>query len=882
MELIDEQAIQEFTIESLEHIENIEPDLLELEEKEGTASSEIVHRIFRAIHSIKGGAGFLPFEALKKLTHTMESVLVRIRDGEISITSPCVDALLNSIDRLRYMLTHISTCETVPIDQDLKVLETYLIQELNSNNSDSSDLLLEEISHDFHSIVATSVLKATQEQGNFLYYIRLNVGEIPENWESVIDEMKTVGKFIASSIDPLPGLDSLQNHDIFEFVFASVLEPDLLETMLPFPKRCYCKFNLKSWPENDSKTKNIPVKTESIPAKTESENISDQSHAQPQTVRLRLDTLDHLMNIVSELVIVRNQINQTLKGYEKTIPNLRPILQSYQFVMRSLQETAMQTRMQPLGALFNRNQRLVRDLAKKSGKKVELKIEGSEVEVDRNVLELLNDPLTHMLRNCVDHGIEVPEERRRQGKSEYGRILLSAKQLGGQISIVSRDDGCGIDLDLVKQKAIKNNIINAQSANSLSENEVIDLIFTPGFSTAETVSDVSGRGVGLDVVRCNIEKLGGTIEVESHIGEGSQFTLRLPLSLAIMQAMVISSGQQRYAIPQLNIDELLVIEEHQINDYIEMIHQDPVLRLRNRLLPLVRLSEALNLENYYWDELHKKLLPDNRKILTDRRSPVKKNHTQKKLDEQRKSSRRIRSENNTKRIVVVRDGVNLFALFVDYWFDTEDIVVKTLSQNAASPLFNGATILGDGQVILILDASGLASQLRLNFDTLHVIESERRLQAEQKKKQSINKEPFIIFSINPNERFGLAQKCVFRLETVNKGDLQQIGEWWFMHYNGGGLPIFELNRVVPVRSLPEEQNELFVIVLKQDGCSQNEQRPYAGLLVSSILNVKDLHPDWEKACTPAPGVLGSISIDGLITQIIDPYIVIEKIGGIPS
>lgn len=534
----------------------------------------------------------------------------------------------------------------------------------------------------------------------------------------------------------------------------------------------------------------------------------------------------------------------------------------------------MQTRMQPVGTIFNRFPRVVRDLSKQLGKHIDLQIKGAEVELDKSIVELLSDPLTHLIRNCADHAIEGPADRTRVGKSPNGTILLHAFHEGGQVNIAITDDGRGIDPRKVLRRAIDRGLIREAQGSQMSDREIINLIFAPGFSTAEQVSEVSGRGVGMDVVRTNVEKLGGHVEVESQVGTGTSVLLRLPLTLAIIPSMIVGVEGHRFAIPQVNVVEFVWVRASEVSRRIERIQGAHVLRLRDQLLPIVRLSEILGLGTTFMDPATGERLPERRDGLTDRRTEL-----EEVVDgaRHRQGDRRHdwRSDHN---IVVLRVGPNHFGVVVDELYDFEEIVVKPLSSfTQAIKSFSGATIMGDGRVIMILDAGGLIAEAGLHFVDLQ--EEERRRQEEERKAASLaarRRRSIILCTGGDNEYFAIPQERVMRLERVLCRDIQRVGEREYVDYRGSGLPLLRLDRFLEVKPIASDQTDLFVIIPKpaEEGSTQAQ----AGVVISNIIDAMDVDVDLETLELRGPGLLGGAILQHHLTLFVDPLELVKAAG----
>jgi two-component system, chemotaxis family, sensor kinase CheA len=528
-----------------------------------------------------------------------------------------------------------------------------------------------------------------------------------------------------------------------------------------------------------------------------------------QSIRVHVDTLEKLMTMVSELVLTRNQLLEIARRHEDS--EFKSPLQRLSNVTAELQEGVMKTRMQPIGQAWQKLPRIVRDLASELGKEIELELHGSDTELDRQVLDLIKDPLTHMVRNSADHGLETAGERRSAGKPEKGTIRLSAYHEGGQIFIEAADDGRGLNTEHIKAKAVTQGLVSAADAEKLTEAQIHQFIFAPGFSTAAAVTSVSGRGVGMDVVRNNIDQIGGTIDVKSVYGEGSSFTLKIPLTLAIVSALIVETAGERFAIPQLSVVELVQTRansEHRI----ERIRDTAVLRLRDKLLPLVNLRGLLKLEA-----------------------------------ESAKTS-------DDGFVVVMQVGSQTFGVVVDGVFHTEEIVVKPVSSKLRHiGMFSGNTILGDGSVIMIIDPNGIAQALGTAAAVaVKQINAESKPAAAAEKRVSL-----LVFRAGSPQPKAVPLSLVTRLEEIDCGRIEIADGRHVVQYRGGLMPVLPANANVRVK----EHGAQPLLVFSEGGRTM-------GIMVDAILDIVDDTLDLEVG-SATPGVLGSAIVKGQAAEILD-------------
>jgi len=531
------------------------------------------------------------------------------------------------------------------------------------------------------------------------------------------------------------------------------------------------------------------------------------------SIRVDIGVLDELMQMVGELVLTRNRIVQQAGTIAD--PALMHTAHRLDVIAAGLQEGVMKTRMQPIGNIWSRMPRVVRDLGVVCGRQVRVEMEGRETELDRSLLEAIKDPLTHLVRNAVDHGVEPPQERVALGKPAEGVIGLRAYQQGGKVHIEIADDGRGIDPERVGLKAVERGLLTPEQLANLSPEETTSLVFQPGFSTAEAVSSVSGRGVGMDVVRTNIEQVGGTFALRSVPGFGSTVTLQIPLTLAIIPALTVATGGQRLAIPQLSLVELVAVPAGEVRTTIEDVSGVPVLRLRGRLLPLVHLDAALGLTS-------------------------------------------CRRADGTVSVVVVQSEGRQFGIVVDRVVDTEEIVVKPLSsQLAGIGLYAGAMVSGDGAVALILDVTALGHRsgvLGAARDLAGTAEPEQ-VTVEQER------EAFLIVGVGPDRRVAVPLAAVHRIEELSTATLEQVGGREVIQYRDGILPLARLARVMGVAEDPGPQERVQVVVYSEGGRS-------VGLVVSAIHDISDDF-DGVSSDLGGPGLNGSVVVGRQVAELLD-------------
>ncbi|MCB9604030.1 MAG: chemotaxis protein CheW [Sandaracinus sp.] len=728
-----DEVVKEFLVESYEGLDQVERDLVSLETSPD--DPEILARIFRAVHTIKGTCGFLGFDKLERLNHAAESLMVRIRDGSLPMSTATATALLATVDATRDLMA---------------------------------------------AIEATGA-----EDGSDIEALVVELARLTRSEEAEADDDEPTR---ASTVEPAA---ATPNVSPAESVTRSVAPPGAPGESMPSPERATPK------PDDN--------------AGRRGEGDARGGSVADSSVRVSVDALDRLMNLVGELVLVRNQILRHSAAATQA-PELAATSQRLNHVTTELQEGIMKTRMQQIGSVWDKLPRLVRDLARTCGKQVRVEMKGKDTELDRTIIEAIRDPLTHLVRNAVDHGLESPEERREVGKPREGLVSLRAYHEGGQVNIEISDDGGGLRVEKLKQRAIERGLVTADQVDRMTDREAANLIFLPGFSTAETVTNVSGRGVGMDVVKTNIERIGGAIDIQTSRGRGTTFKVKIPLTLAIIPALIVRAGGDRYAIPQVSLVELVRLEGEQ-RSAIEHIHETPLVRLRGNLLPLVDLAHELQVPTEALPEvLH---------------------------------------------IVVLQADGQQFGLVVDAIQDTEEIVVKPLGARLKGlDVFAGATIMGDGRVALILDVLGLAQRsnvLQRRGAQLEIGRTEKAENAEN------DHRTLLLFDVGGSV-VAVPLGLVDRLEEVDAKTIERSGPMDVVQYRGAILPLADLHGVVGGAG-PSERERAQVVVFSFAGRR-------VGLLVDRFVDIVDTEFHVDEV-SRRRGILGSAIVQGRVIQMLE-------------
>jgi two-component system chemotaxis sensor kinase CheA len=909
----NDEILQAYVEESQEHLADIENDLLIIEKAGADIDDALVNKVFRAAHSIKGGAGFLGQNKIKDLSHNIENVLGLIRNGEIVPESDVVNILLLAFDKLREMINNIDQSDEIDISEPLVSLAGLTAASLPADEKKSVTEMVN-VSHPDGKVVFTVVefdIVQSKQNGKTLYLIEYDLihdvhkkGKTPME---ILDVLKQSGIILESKID-FAAVGTLEdetpsNRIPFFVLFSTVVEPDHMGILCEVDDNYIHQINDEmifqtsstdeseeervaeesaTQPESPELTFQLevdPPSEEDIPVEKEKALSSTKIET---TLRVNVSLLDSLMTLAGELVLSRNQLLQAISSHEQR--SLEIAGQRTDLITSELQEAIMLTRMQPIGNLFNKFSRMVRDLARNLGKEIELILEGKDVELDKTINEGLSDPLTHLVRNSVDHGIETPDIRRKAGKNPTGKIVLKAYHEAGQVNIEITDDGKGIDSSQVASAAISKGLITEEQARTMSEREKVNLIFLPGFSTAEEVTDVSGRGVGMDVVKNNLDKLGGLIDIDSSPGKGSTIRIKLPLTLAIIPSLLVSTCGERYAIPQVNVEELLRIPASQVKDRIETVGNAEVVRLRGQLLPLLSLADVLEVKRTYIDPSDGVEKQDRRKKIADRRSmksPAFKSELDKvrpslpddqkgetiSWEDRRKNPDRRQGAYSAVNIVVVSAGVFKYGLVVDELHDSEEIVVKPLGRHLKQCRgYAGATILGDGRVAIILDVASLARIAELTSMAGTDRASEVAQEAGEGKK---DKQSLLVFRVAEDEQFAVSLGMVERIEKIKRAEIESVGGRKVIQYRGGTLPLYGIEEVAQVKPLAETE-ELLVIVFLISGRE-------IGFLATGPLDAIDTEIVVDETVLKQTGIMGSAIIGGHTTLMVDIFGLIEAL-----
>ncbi|WP_198947220.1 chemotaxis protein CheW [Cellulosimicrobium sp. KWT-B] len=748
-----DEIVHEFLVESYENLDQLDQDLVALESD--PSSRALLSSIFRTVHTIKGTSGFLGFGNLERVSHVGESLLSELRDGERAMDQPTADVLLALVDTLRAILAKVESGAGDDLDVDPMVARIVAVQD--GTAAPEPDL-------------ATAVAGGTSPDAA--------AGTAPET-------------------DPEPAPESEAEPEPEPTPAAGTApEPAPVPEPVPTPRTVPV---LAAEPAPAPAVGPAPAPEPPPEPEPHTRNAADGS------IRVDVDLLDTLMRQVGELVLVRNQIDRIAGAGEDQ--ETKRSAQRLSLIASELQEGVMKTRMQPIEHVWSKMPRVVRDLAKMLGRDVRIEMTGGDTELDRSLLEAVKDPLTHLVRNAVDHGIEAPEDRRRAGKRPQGLVTLRAYHSNGQVVVEITDDGAGIDPEKVGRTAVTKGLRTAGDVAAMAPSELLDLLFLPGFSTAAKVTNVSGRGVGMDVVRTNIEAIGGSVDVESTVGTGTTWRMRIPLTLAIMPALTVMCCGAVYAIPQVSLLELVALGDQ--HGEIEHVGTAPVFRLRGTLLPLLSLSEVLGLD----------------------------------------------PESEGRVIAVVEADDQRFGVIVDRVLNMEEIVVKALANRLKQiGMYSGATVLGDGGVALILDLQAIARKV-LTSDAADMA----RAYAQDTTESATTVEQMLVVGAG-DRRVAIPLSAVTRLERIRAATIEQVGSREVLQYRGALLPLVRLDQLLGAAGGPPA-DELDIVVYTRAGRS----------IAMAVTEIFDIVEDdaRRRSDIDGHGLTGSTVLKDRVTELLD-------------
>ena len=800
-----DEAMAEFTSECEEMLERISESLSKLE-KSG-ADSETLNSIYRDVHTIKGSSQLFGFQYIGQLAHAAEASLDPLRKGMAQISTSQVDILYKCIDIIaRQLKSIVETGKEPSLLEELgKIVPQIVLMTLEglggTPHGFNDDVFLD---------VGCFVGQESEGEGEKVKGEKVK-GEVKKEEEKLKEDKNVKGE-VKKEVE-----ERGEDEKVKVEAKKEVEKPKEDEKVKDEAKKEVEK------PKEEVKKIEPEASSKTPPKAKETKSIDTQD-----TIRVHVGLLDNLMNLTGELVLIRNQVVQL--AAEQGNREFSHVSQRINILTSELQSEVMKTRMQPVGNILNKFHRVVRDLSRTLGKKVELELIGAETELDKALIEAIKDPIVHLVRNAVDHGIEMPSERVSLSKEETGKVTIRSYHEGGQVVIEISEDGRGIDPEKIGIKALEKKIVSEEDLEKMTEHDIMSLIFAPGFSTAASVTNVSGRGVGMDVVKNNIEEIGGTCDLSSKVGEGSTFRLRIPLTLAIVPALIVRSSLKTFAVPQVKLVELIRFEasEGEDKDGIEILQGRPVFRLRGQLVPLVTLKE----------------------ILTNEKTDT----------------------SGIQNIAVLKDDQLTFGLIVDDIKDSAEIVVKPLANFLKSiPIYAGATVLGDGSIALTLDVTGLSKYVSpVAEHGARGASSARKVITET---SGLEKE-YLIIDIGANNHYALPLEKVNRLEEFDVRLFSISGNQKMVRYRDGLLPtvdiceVFNKESATGKKEQEEKENQSVVVI--------NHEQKLVGFQVKSILDVYSTSNDVDIGLKKKMGLTGNLVIDDKVVPVIDPKEVVES------
>jgi two-component system chemotaxis sensor kinase CheA len=897
---------RDFIVESRDHLARFEQSLLALEKAQnGQEVRDHIDRSLRSIHSLKGDAGFLGFVTVRSVAHAMESLLENYRDEQRTPPVPVVEALLAARDRLAALLddldqpssgdvtsllTRLSALVAagdtaqIPIDLDMRERSNAYSGHLAAFFANLTGLG----SFDSQQLIVSGDLAQSIPTGPVRFLARLSPSVPAETVQIVLAgtapcpapqtrdytvplemdlnawsqspraslaqwlmDLAEAGRLDRQHLD-IGTQDLSVGMAVGPVILRGVLHSRLTAEqlreklgLLNIPKPAVSARNeAELLADKEKVIQHSAAQRRVEPDRTATTAGTPSAPSAPgperlSALRINVELLDRLMTLVSELTLVRNQ---SLLAFVHEEGTSRAVIQRLNSVTSELQDTVLRTRMQPVGNLFGKFPRMVRDLAKQLGKQVEVVTVGREVELDKTVLEQLSDPLTHLVRNSIDHGIESPDERRAKGKSPVGQITLAATPVDGQVLIEIRDDGRGIDPAGIKAKTRALGLKSDAELERLSTKELFSLILLPGFSTAKQVTDVSGRGVGMDVVKTNLDELEGSLTIDSTPGLGTSMLLRVPLTMAIIPCLIVHVSGECYAVPQRGLEEIVCLHPGG-KAGIEQTYDSEVLRLRDRLLPIVRLREVLQRPAPFSPQIKAEML--------------------------RKYDPANRDPSLIEYIVVLRSAGKRFGLLVDSVLGTQEVVVKPM--HAAMKrlgVFSGATLMGDGRVALIVNGDGILEHARCSG-------AEPRTEAaacDVRDPAEIHR--VLVFEYGPHEQFALPLVQIRRIELIDTDRIELVGEQEFITLDGQATRIIRLDKVMNVTASPA-QPRMYLVLPKF------VPEPM-GILVSRIIDTDSLTIDLQQTTVTDPGILGTGLVRGRLSIFLDVQYLRQQVFGRPA
>jgi len=813
--------LNDFMTEAKTHVEKIEAAFLDVDSLAG--DYQAMNSVFRSAHSLKGTAGFFSLKKIVTVAHELESMFLQIQDGKLTIKDEIVDAVMQSIDCLNDLINNLNDDSSIFIEDVVRELKSF------SHIEESKEADIKKMPFDFSEKETVAALDKAAKHGHKIYYVHIsfnkNLGRYFDNPKELIDNFFSVGS-INGAIITEKGADSGENmmfkdatqelmteliasalthsaDSTLDLLVTSILDFDLFSIAIEIDKSHIRLLHKETVFGTDAPVAETLRKQSSEIRETPQKKQQEQDEGN-FFIRLDITVINNLMDLANEMILTRNQLVSSISGYEKTITGLPPILHDLNRLTSEIQEKVMYTRMQPISVVFSKFPRIIRDTAKSLGKEITVEIPVNDVTLDKYLLEALTDPITQLVKNSADHGLESAERREELFKPAKGVITLDAFMRDGFAIIEVKDDGGGIDAEALRNKALDRGIASEESLAAMSRSEIFNLIFEPGISTAKTITNYSGRGVGMDIVKTNIENLGGSIEIESELDIGTTIRLKVPLTLSVIRSLIVTMDTVPYAVPELNVERIVRVWGNSTSKRIEKVNRSLVLSLDGRVIPVVTIhdieAKATNTDSMSADEMLEQI---------NRFGVVK--------------------------CLVLRAGGRCFALLIDDALETEQILVKPLPVYLHGCMrYSNVTVLGSGQAVMILDAEGIMRFMEVNAieDEARKILAENNVSEQEDEEEQNDIRQVMLFNCSGSEYFAVDIEDISRIESLKQSDIQTIGRGSFINIAGETIRILRPEDYSPVRKRAYSNENLYLLCLKKSEIQ-------VGLLVGKIIDKVD-------------------------------------------
>ena len=893
---MDDELKQIFIEEIRENTHNLDNQLLELEKGGANVDKELINEVFRKVHSVKGASGSYGYKVIMELSHAMEAVLSEIREGKMVPKPNIIDALLTAYDRLGKLIDDLDNSNDADVSDMVSTLKSIPPRD----TADETEKPPQQSTTTTPPPAAQSSNSDTAEKTH-RYRITVDLRQFFDK-NSIYDrlqELQTAGDIENGDMD-ISGIDrAVKSFAEFQFDvvpvyfdYTTALTQEQLTDRFSLMPDNILKLDKEEEPSTPDTAAPAASASQEGASDTTADNAPTDEHQQRKTTTLRvnIDTLDTLLNLTSELIMRRNQLyqlSQTLKDKA-----LNETVEEIKTITSSLQENVMKTRLSPIKNLFSQFPVIVRKLARKGGKNIEFLQEGENVELDRALIDSMFDPLLHLVRNAVDHGIETPEERKNAGKEEGGYILFKAFNEGGQINLEIHDDGRGMDPAKIRHKAVEKEMVSRDELETMTDMEVVNLVFQPGMSTAAEVSDISGRGVGMDVVLTNFKKMGGTVNIDTKFGRGTIVKIKLPLTLLILQAIIAETAGRKFVVPETEVVEIVRLKD---SSKIDIVYDQEVLQRRDELLPLVRLSSLLKIDKTVEvtdPDTEETTYISERRRLNDRRDDQSDDQSNDQPDEptetlpansdtentaaklpaaERRAGRdRRRAASRCINLLILNANNNKFGLIVDKIDDIEEVVVKPLGYHFKNiKVFSGIADIGDGNFGLILDIVNLAALANFSFTKIQQTRDKLRAQKQQQV-QAVDSSMYLLFKLGDtrNDVFSLNMEAIEHIIKIDASEISSIGNRSVVNYLDHSVPVIFLDAIMPVEQIKLE-GETYVVLLKK-------VKSYdVGIVCKSIVGIQTIENTLDTEGVRYDGISGSKLLEDHIVQFIDTGRVLE-------